>query len=334
MPIDNPNGIDADAPLSFDDAVKAYAAQDEDEGAENGQPEAEQDAEDEANEPQEDADEASDGEEGQADEEEGEEPETDPAPAYVPPEGKVRLPDGSEATVAELIQGNLRDRDYRQKTMEAAELRRSVEARASEIQQFEQQLAQDREFTAQLLHSLMPQKPDPSMYAVDPLGYGEQKAFYDQRKEQLDYLLQQSQAAQQRAQQAQAEEAEQIRTREWEKTLEAMPELRDRNRLQAFASDVQRYGAEVGYSPQELKAIETDHRLAVVLRDAVSYRKLKANKPKAQAKVEGRPPVQRSGPRLNAETSRAREARLAMDRLSKTGSLRDGVKAILALEKG
>jgi hypothetical protein len=42
------------------------------------------------------------------------------APAYVAPEAKVKLPDGSEATVDDLIKGNLRDRDYRQKTQALA----------------------------------------------------------------------------------------------------------------------------------------------------------------------------------------------------------------------
>jgi hypothetical protein len=331
MPADNPEGIGTDEPLSFDDAVKAYASPEDDEGADEGQPEFDEGAEDESPE-------SSDEDETEQPEDEGQAEDDDDLPAvaakdFAPPEAKVKLPNGGETTVAELIQGNLRDRDYRQKTMEAAELRRSVEAKASEIQQIEQQLSGDREFMVQLLQSVMPQKPDPSMYSIDPIGYGEQKAMYDARKEQLDYLLQQSQHTQQRTQAQQQAAVQEAKQREWQKTLEVMPELRDQKRLMSFSAEIQRHASEYGYTPQEIANVGLDHRQVVVLRDAIAWRKLQQQKSKVAAKVEGRPPVQRGGNRPTPEGARSRDARVAMDRLNKSGSIRDGVAALLALEK-
>lgn len=330
MTIDNPEGIGADEPLSLMEAASAYANLGNDEEADSGQSDSEQDAEDDAAELSLDEDGSEPDEEGQAEDDENE----PAAPAYASDDAKVKLADGTEITIAELKQGSLRDRDYRQKTMELAEQKRSYDSKAEQIQQFEQQLAGDRDFMVQLLQSIMPQKPDPSMYSVDPLGYGEQKAIYDARKEQLDYLIQQNQQLAQRRQAEEQESFQHTREREWLKTLEKMPELGDSKRLQSFVSEVQRHASEYGYSPQEISQVGLDHRQVLVLRDAIAWRKLQASKSKVAAKVEGRPPVQRGGTRPTAEGARARDARVAMDRLKSSGSLRDGVAALLALEKG
>lgn len=326
MPNDNPEGIGGS--LSLEEAAAAYAKTPDDNEAEDGQIESESEAT--GHEAASNDDDGLSENEGQAEAE----IETPEAPLYVADDAKVKLADGTEVTIAELKNGNLRDKDYRQKTMAAAERERVFSAREQQFQQLEQQMAGDREFMVHLIQSIMPQKPDPSMFSMDPMGYGEQKAFYDARKEQLDYLLGQMQVANQRQQAAAQENYAKTRSREWEATLEKMPELRDSQRLQSFVAEVQRFGGEYGYTPQELAMIGDDHRHAVVLRDAIAFRKLQANKSKVNAKVEGRPPVQRSGIRPTPDMQKARDVKASMDRLNKSGSLRDGVAALLALEKG
>lgn len=328
MPNDNPEGTGGS--LTLAEATAAYATPVEEKEAPEGQSESEQPAEDDANPEQ--SEEGTDETEGQA-EEETEEP-TPEAPAYVPPEAKVKLPDGEEMTVADLIKGNLRDRDYRQKTMATAELERSYKAKSSEVQQFEQQLAADREFMIQLTQSLMPQKPDYSMVSVDPIGYAEQKAHYEARKEHLDYLIGTQQQLSQRKQQEQAETVKEIRAREWQATLEHMPELKDSTRLNSFVGEIQKVASEYGYSPQEIQNVGLDHRQVRVLADAIKWRNLQASKSKVPAKVEGRPPVQRGGTRQSPDMQKARDVKVAMDRLKSSGSIRDGVAALLAREKG
>lgn len=332
MPNDTPDdGIGGS--LTLEEAANAYANPGTDEETGDGHAEPEQDAEDEAPEDTAEAEEA-EGEtddEGQAEDEQQEEP---AAPAYAAPEAKVKLPDGEEMTVADLIKGNLRDRDYRQKTMASAERERAVAAKSEEVKQFEQQLSADREFVIELVQSIMPAKPDHNMVSVDPLGYAEAKAQYDARKEQIDYLLSVKQHLAQKAAAEQEETVRETRQREWQATLEKLPELKDSTRLTSFVSEIQQHGAEYGYSPQELQQVGMDHRQVVVLKDAIAWRKLQASKSKAQAKVEGRPPVQRGGTRQSPQTQTARDARVAMDRLKSSGSIRDGVAALLAIEKG
>lgn len=331
MNIDNPEGTD-DAPLSLDEAAAAYASLGNVEGPEDGQPETEQEAQDDADLTEDTDQEGDPEEEGQAEDEEPEAPEE--APVYVADDAKVKLADGTEVTVAELKNGTLRLQDYRQKTAELAEQRRTFEAKSLEVQQLEQQLSADREFMVQLLQSLMPQKPDYSMVSIDPIGYAEQNAQYQARKEQLDYLIAMQQHTSQQREAQQAEQLKEVRAREWQATLEHMPELKDPKRLSSFVGEIQKAGTEYGFTPSEIQSVGLDHRQLLVLRDAIKWRNLQAKKSKVPAKVEGRPPVQRGGTRQSPETQRARDAQAAMTRLKSSGSLRDGVAALLALEKG
>src|SRR6266702_6966598 len=102
MNIDNPSGTDDTGPLSLSDAANAYANLPDDEEPGNGQSEPESDAEDDAALATDEVGQDGETEEdGQAEEDPEE---TAPAaPAYVAPEAKVKLPDGTESTVADLI---------------------------------------------------------------------------------------------------------------------------------------------------------------------------------------------------------------------------------------
>lgn len=331
MPIDNPEGTDDTSPLSLDEAAAAYASLGNADGPDDGQPDTEQEAQDDV---ELEADEAEQGDEPEDEGQAEDEPEEPAIPAYVADDAKVKLADGTEVTVAELKNGTLRLQDYRQKTAEIAEQRRAFEAKSSEFQQLEQQVSADRDFMVQLMQSLMPQKPDYSMVSVDPIGYAEQNAQYQARKEQLDYLVAMQQHTAQKRQADEAEASKEVRAREWQATLDHMPELKDPQRLSSFVGEIQKAGAEYGYTPAEIQNVGLDHRQVLVLRDAIKWRNLQASKSKVPAKVEGRPPVQRAGTRQSPEAQKSRDARVAMDRLKSSGSLRDGVAALLAIEKG
>jgi hypothetical protein len=325
----NPEGNSGS--LTLEEAAAAYANPQTEEEAVEGQSDEVEEASDEIGDETEEVEAAETDEEGQA---EDEAEEVEAAPAYVAPDAKVKLPSGEELTVDELIKGNLRERDYRLKTAEAAEQKRSYDAKASEFQQLEQQVSADRDFMVQLMQSLMPQKPDYSMVSVDPIGYAEQNAQYQARKEQLDYLVAMQQQTASKRQADEAESMKEARGREWQATLEHMPELKDPKRLNSFVGEIQKVGAEYGYTPAEIQNVGLDHRQVLVLRDAIKWRNLQASKSKVPAKVEGRPPVQRAGTRQSPEMQKSRDARVAMDRLKSSGSLRDGVAALLASEKG
>lgn len=324
-------------PLSLADAVSAYANLPTDDEAETGQSEAdgtlESDTADEEL-PEADAEgEDVDGEpddDGQADE--GDQ-ESDDAGKFVSPKGKVKLPDGSTVSVDELIKGNLRDGDYRRKTMELADSRKAHEAQSATVKQKETQLAEQADYMVRLLETIVPKAPDAAMATNDPLAYMQQEAAHKQWMQHLTYLRQQQQQAQQAGQAEAAANEKATADREWGALLEKASDLKDAGRLKAFATDITKHGAEYGFTPQEIARVALDHRQALVLKDAIAWRKLQANKGKIAVKTENRPPVQRGGTRQSPGVQNVRQTRAAMDRLNSSGKLADGVAALLALEK-
>jgi hypothetical protein len=279
-------------------------------------------------------DEGDPGDEDQAEEGDEEDPESEQG-RFVADNAKVRLEDGTVISVSDLKKGSLLHADYTRKTQETAELRRSFEAQSESVKQAETQIIEQREYMTALLQSLTPKAPDPSLVRSDPVAYMEQKAQFEQFTAHLDYLTQQNQQTQQqRQQEAQAKRQEKVNT-EWGALLEKAPELKDKTKFTAFEAELVKAAPEFGFSPQELmEAVPYDHRMALVLKDAIAWRKLQASKPQAVKKAEGRPPIHKGGKRLAPQAQKARQAEAAITRLKSTGTLADATAAYLARQKG
>jgi cupin superfamily acireductone dioxygenase involved in methionine salvage len=342
--IDTSNGGES---LTIDQAAAAYVTATTPQEADTSQSDVEdvdesEQTDDELQASDEDQSEETDGEtddEGQAEEDDEDEPGSDQG-RYVAKNGKVRLEDGTTVTVDELIKGNLRDRDYRQKTMEAAETRKASEVQIAAAKALEEQLIQQREYVASLVKSIIPPQPDPSKADprspnYDPAGYQAEQVAYQQWANHLQYLETEQQRAEQERQAKTATETQERINKEWETALEKLPELKDQKRLQAFGQKTLKYGPEYGYTPQELANIHHDHRQLLVLKDAIAWRELQANKANVQKKVEGRPPIAKGGKRLSPGAQQARRATDAISRAKQSGSLEDVTAAFIAsLNKG
>lgn len=324
--------------LSIEQAAAAFIKATTTNEADKGQSEVEDQDEgattdDELQASDEDVSEETDGEtedEGQAEETEDEtEPETERG-RIVAHDGRVKLPDGSWSTVGELIQGNLRDRDYRQKTMELAELRKSSETQSSAYEASKKQFDERATFMEALLKSIVPQAPDPNLAQTDPYRYLTEKSTHEAWVAHLQTIQQGiQQSSQETAEQAETKRREKL-DQEYKALVAAVPELKDQAKFSRFEQDVFKFGAEYGFSHDDLRGVAMDHRQVLVLRDAIAFRKLQASKPNVQKKVEGRPPIQRGGNRLSAGAKQARNATDAMNRLKQTGSVEDAVAAYLA----
>lgn len=270
----------------------------------------------------------------QADEDDDAEPETERG-RYVAHDGRVKLPDGTESTVSDLIAGNMKDGDYRQKTTEAANLRREATAEKEALSAQKQQLEQYSTYLSDLARSIIPEMPGPDMLQTDPQGYLQQRALAEQWQQHLAYLdNQRQQTAQERQAEAQKQQGE-VANREWNALVEKVPAFKDKAKWTSFANDVNKFGAEYGFKPEELRGLAFDHRQMVVIRKAIQWDKLQASKPKVQQKVEGRPAVQKGGKRLNPAEHRARNGNEALARLKQSGSVEDATAAYIAsLNKG
>lgn len=332
--------------MSVEQAAAAFVKRSA-EGADKGQPEPDDLEEDgtqaddeEDSELDEDESEGEpEDEEGQPEEEDEDEPETEKG-RFVAANGRVKLPDGTVATVEDLIHGNLRDRDYRQKTMRLAEEAREFEAQSSQVKASLQEIEQQREYVTTLLQSITPQRPsqtllDQNSPDYDPVGYIEQEAIYDNFVAHNQYLAQQSEAQKRQMEEAQQSELAKKQNQEWEALLTAAPELKDQAKLASFSQLMISTAQKYGYSPQEVtRSLPNDHRMALVLKDAAKWRKLQESKPKTTEKVQGRPPIQRSGKRSSPDANKARRASDAVNRLKETGSVEDAALAYLSSRKG
>ena len=223
----------------------------------------------------------------------------------------------------------LRDKDYRHKTMEVAEQRKSLEAMKPQIEAAHQVATQLPDIVAGLKIADAQlerfQKVDwVTLRSTDPLEFSNQqheaRAWADQRKMLADQLDQGNKKIQEAKQ---AEIAEAIK--------QAEPVVR--KAIPDWGPERQRELAEVakkyGYSDDDLKGV-TDARAIIILRDLSAYQKLIAKRPETAKTVTAAPPVNKStAPRVSGKEI---ELKKAEAQFKKTGDQED-LAAVLRLRR-
>lgn len=305
MESDGPQGQPEDAPKEASEAAPEEAQQAEPEETEDA------DAEDQ---PEQSEDES----EGDAPEDESEEEQESDAE---PPVYTVTI-DGQEVEVPadELVKGYQRQSDYTRKTQELAELRKAEEAK---IVQAQQQYAQALQTVETFLQSQGPQPPDPSLRENDPIEYLTQMDAYRAHREQLQAAQAERTWLQQQQEQRQAEERKSLVQQEEQRLLEVIPQWRNPDVAKKEKTEIADFLKSVGYSEQEISSVARSRDL-LVARDAMKYRQLQSQKPKAIAKAKGKPKVAKPGTSQKTTT----EFSSAKQRVKKTGSVDDAARAI------
>jgi hypothetical protein len=246
---------------------------------------------------------------------------------------EVALPDGSKLTgkeLKELKEGQLRQADYTRKTQEIARNREALEAEAQRVTQQETQLQTITSQVLAVLQAKMPPKPDPALAMTDPLTYTQQMALYNAAAEEVASI-----AGHQKQQEAEsAARQEQVRAtvakQEAELLKAAFPQLADPKKAKTFVSEIQTGVEHYGFTDEEFSNA-VDHRLWRMAADAVMYRKIVAAKnaaPKpAQDSPKAPPAPSRPGVRASDTSNRDQAFKTSLDRLAKTGSLKDAARA-------
>lgn len=251
---------------------------------------------------------------------------------FAPDSAKVTLDDGTVITVADLKRNNLFQRDYTKKTTELTAEREQVTALKSEVDQYAQSLNQSREYLAWYAETHLPK--DPGRFAGDPVR---DPVAYMQWQQQRDTYLEHQQAyqtfQQQKADDDQRKSGEtqkqaQARIkREQEALVKALPILKDPVKGQEAWNTLVRGATEhYGFSAEEVNGL-IDHRMPLVLRDALAYRRIKAAAPKVQEKVRQPAPV-RPGKRAPTDTRETQGRQVRSERLRNSGRFEDGVAAL------
>lgn len=235
--------------------------------------------------------------------------------------------DGTEKQlpVKELARGYLAQADYTRKTQELAEQRKSVEGELQSAKQDRQQYAQLVPLLKQQLMQSLPQEPDRALLEADPIEYLKRKTEYDHHLQRINGAQQEMGRIGQLQAEEQARHLRKIVEEGQTKLRDAIPEWKDDKRWNDDRKAIAQYAInDVGYTPEEVGQA-VDHRAILVMRKAMLYDKLMANKPKPVA-PKSPAPIRAGSPNSNTPQTRARRA---SSRLAQTGKVEDAARAFL-----
>lgn len=287
------------------------ALQDSDEAEEFEAEEVEADEADETFE-DDDFEEELSGEEDDAEDEVG----TDEEPA----EQLIQLDlDGQqvEVTLDELQKSYLRQSDYTKKTQALAEQRKASE---TELEALRQERMQYAELLPQLAQQLETATSPEELQRLnelresDPLQYMLEKDALDQRQAQLNAVKQEQERL---AQASQAEQQQLLADHLQKETvalMDALPAWKDEAVAKKERQQIREYALSRGFTDAELNEVY-DSRAILILRDAMMASQANKRKPK-QA-------VKKTAKAGTSNVRRKSRSRVAKERLSRTGSVRD-----------
>jgi hypothetical protein len=231
----------------------------------------------------------------------------------------VRVDGDTKVPLSELKKGYLRQSDYTRKTQEISETRKQIQAERETLNRAGQELASYLDVATTVLKESIPQPPDPALINTDAIGYLQQKEAYDRGMQRLQAATAARQNIGQQSQQMSQGEMAEIRQRELTLLQERIPELQKQEAKEKLFSEIVEVGGKAyGIKPEEVAQI-LDHRHIMVLRDAISWRKLQKEKMEAVRKAKSAPPIKPSA-RVEPGTRDAKQQAAAIDRLKSEGS--------------
>jgi hypothetical protein len=250
---------------------------------------------------------------------------------------KTRLRNGQEVTIGDLKKRWEEAEEYKARLPEFETRQREIEQKAQAIAAQEQLFTRTIQQAQNLLRAKAPPKPDYAAYQrgeIDILTFTEQQANWTAFANEWQGLEQARQAHTQETERKQAETKQQRIAQERQRLIDAVPEFKTEEGFNAFRSDVLTHGTkDYGFSAEELGSLD-DHRVLRVMKDAIAYRKLQADKAKVAAKVANVPPVQVQAPgrRVSPAERQAADVKTGFNRLRQTRSIDDAVAILNQLD--
>jgi hypothetical protein len=261
-------------------------------------------------------------EEAEASEGQPERTEDDDSPEEDEP--KHRLRDGEEVPLGELkkVYGTRKEIEAAKAKLEAdtAQFQQQMAA----VRQQEQFFAQQMPLVLNALRQQVPPMPDPALQAEDPIAYANARFAHEDAVRNFQRAQAAAQAQQQQTEAQRQAALQTYRQTELQRLVEKEPALRDPAKIKQMDQEIREHIGNYGFSLEEYAGVD-DHRALLILKDAVAYRKLMANKPKAIEKAKDAPPVvQAPARRRTSAEVQAQGLREQLSRLAKTGSAKDG----------
>ena len=231
-----------------------------------------------------------------------------------------------EVTLDELKAGYSRDSDYRQKTHSLSLERKQIEEEKNVLRQQYDMRIRDLSTAIATAESMMGQQMSPQqlqrLYDEDPTTASKVDFQMRQQKDRIRFLK--NKLAEEESNKKNSYLAEQIRLAQ-----ERIPEFSDPNKIDSFKSGMKSLLKGYGYNDQEISEV-SDHRLLLILKDAMAYNNFKQSKPIIQKKIEKAPKVVKPGVAVS-ENSQRSIVRNKISKLKKSGRIEDAQSAILGM---
>ena len=266
-------------------------------------------------------------------------PEKATAGKYVSGSAKYKMADGTEITVQELARNSLYQRDYSKKTEEVAREREVITKEKTDVAQLSKTLKEERDYVIWFAETFAPKQPQVRQ-DIDPLlaeiEYNRDLRHYQAFAESYrQFKSMQAQDDQRKTGETQQQAAARAK-REVGQLFERIKidPNKEPAKAKAFFEEIEQRGKEFYglESNQIADLVKSDHRAALVLRDAIRYRKGQATAPKVQEKLKQVPKmVRQPTARIAPDQQQTRALRSTGEKLRQTGSLNDGIAAIEAL---
>lgn len=236
---------------------------------------------------------------------------------FVAGNGRVKMPDGSTTTVAELVRGNLRQADYTRKTQETGALHQALQARAADYAQQEQIVS----LAIDIMAAALPPEPDMSLLEPgdrnDPIGFTNQKLRWEAASQQLQAMQIAKQQMAERNAQIQGTLMQRYALEQKDKLLQYKPELTDRKKLDAYHAGLVKTLSRYGKTAADLDTIY-DADIIRMLEHLGNYHQILAARKSAKRKVQGAP-VMAPNTRPSPGGQKARTRKGDWATLGKTG---------------
>jgi len=230
-----------------------------------------------------------------------------------------------EVTLDELKAGYSRDSDYRQKTHTLGLEKKDLESEKGSLRQtYDSRLSElnDMISTADsFIRQQQGSKDLHKLYDEDPTSAARLDYQLREQQRQIDGMKSKANEAYQRQYSEYLDAQRQL-------AAATIPEYSDPNKTDQFKTNMRTTLRGYGFNDGEIGSL-ADHRMLMVIRDAMSYKSVKDKRPIAQKKVANAPRVVKSGIAKSSASSGREGIRNKIGRLKKTGHLKDAQNALL-----
>ena len=232
--------------------------------------------------------------------------------------------DGSEmdVTLDELLRGYQREADYTRKTSELSLEKSKVNDMMQQSQsEINQKLSKLTELTTMAQQELQTENSNidfEKLYEDDPTEAARLEHKMRKRSENLQKIQEETKANQ-------MHEFTKYVQEQQTKLSTMVPEFNDPAKATKMKSDMRTYLTKLGYGDQEINSIY-DARQVMLIKDAMTYDRLKKSNVKVTKKVAQAPRVVRPGVAKTKADELSRTRKDKLNRLKKSGHYKDAAK--------